>query len=319
MKLVLNMVYVLYGTIDFLIKKQINQILKENGIDDVSISKYNLTNELLKDIIADAESISLFAEKKAIIVENAYIFTGSTNKKNPEQDTTILEKYLEQINPETILVFVVNNEKLDERKKITKLIKKNGQIKEYNNIDIIQTVKCLWDGYQVKEDVIRYLIDRVGDNISLLSNEIEKIKLYKDDDHIITKEDIQNLTSKSLEINNFKLIDAIISKNKVLAMELYEERLQLNEEPIAIIIALANQIRIMYQVKELYKMGHTEKDIASQLNIHPYRVKLAAQNARKYDANILLRYLEQLANLDIQIKTGQVDKELGLELFILSI
>jgi len=313
------MVYVLYGTIDYLIKKQVDAIIKENHIEQVSISKYNLTNDLLKDIINDSESISLFNEKKAIIVENAYIFTGSTNKKNPEQDTTLLEKYLENSNPNTILIFIVNNEKLDERKKITKLIKKNGNVKEFNNVDIIQTVKSLWGEYQIKEDVIRFFIERVGDNISILSNEIEKIKLYKNEDKVITKEDIQNLTSKSLEVNNFKLIDAIISKKKALAIELYEERLKLNEEPIAIIIALANQIRIMYQVKELYLIGHTEHDIASTLNIHPYRVKLASQNARKYDSNTLLNHLEELANLDIAIKTGQVDKELSLELFILGI
>lgn len=313
------MIYVLYGTIDYLIKKQLDMILKEYNLDPVSVSKYNLANELLKDIINDAESLSLFDEKKAIVVENAYIFTGSTNKKNPEQDTTLLEKYLENSNPNTILIFIVNNEKLDERKKITKLAKKNGNIKEFNNIDTVQTIKNLFDGYQITEDVIRYFIERVGDNISILSNEIEKIKLYKDEDKIVTKNDIDNLTSKSLEVNNFKLIDAIISKNKALAIELYEERLKLNEEPIAIIIALANQIRIMYQVKELYLMGHTEHDIASNLNIHPYRVKLASQNARKYDSNTLLKYLEDLANLDIKIKTGQVDKELGLELFILSI
>ena len=118
------MVYVLYGTIDYLIKKQVDAIIKENHIEQVSISKYNLTNDLLKDIINDSKSISLFDEKKAIIVENAYIFTGSNNKKNPEQDTTLLEKYLENSNPNTILIFIVNNEKLDERKKITKLSKK---------------------------------------------------------------------------------------------------------------------------------------------------------------------------------------------------
>ena len=313
------MVYILYGTIEYLIKKQIDTIIQDNQIDQVSISKYNLANESLKDIMNDAESISLFVEKKAIIVENAYIFTGTINKKLPEQDTTLLEKYLENMNSETILIFIVNSEKLDERKKITKLMKKNGIVKEFNHVDTIQVVKNLFEDYQIKEDVIRFFIERVGDNILLLSSEIEKIKLYKDEDKIITKEDIEQLTAKSLEINNFKLIDAIISKNKVLALNLYQERLKLNEEPIAIIIALANQIRIMYQVKELYLMGHTEHDIASMLNIHPYRVKLASQNARKYDSNTLLKYLEELADLDINIKTGNIDKELGLEMFILGI
>jgi len=106
----------------------------------------------------------------------------------------------------------------------------------------------------------------VGDNLPLLSSEIEKIKIYKNNDKTITKDDINNLTCKSLEENNFKLIDAIISKNKNLAFELYNDRIKLNEEPIAIIIALANQIRIMYQVKQLYLNGYTENDIAKNLN-----------------------------------------------------
>ena len=73
----------------------------------------------------------------------------------------------------------------------------------------------------------------------------------------------------------------------------------------------------MYQVKQLYLNGYTENDIAKILNIHPYRVKLASQNSRKYDSDILIDYLKQLSDLDINIKTGKIDKNLGLELFIL--
>ena len=75
----------------------------------------------------------------------------------------------------------------------------------------------------------------------------------------------------------------------------------------------------MYQVKQLYLNGYTENNIASILKIHPYRVKLAAQNSKKYDSDILLNYISKLANLDINIKNGKIDKKLGLELFIISL
>ena len=308
------MIYILYGTINYLINKEVNKIIKENNIDEINITKYDLTNTYLNDIINDASSMSLFDDKKIIIVNNSYIFTGTT-KKNLEQDTTILENYLNNIN----LIFIVNNDKLDERKKIKKLIKKIGVVKEFNNIDNISLVKELFDGYNISTDNIKYLLERVGDDTTLLATEIEKIKIYKDTDKNITKDDITNLISKSLEVNNFKLIDAIINKNKNEAIMLYQDRIKLNEEPIAIIIALANQIRIMYQVKQLYLNGYTENNIASILKIHPYRVKLANQNSKKYDSNILLNYLKQLADLDISIKTGKIDKQLGLELFILAL
>ena len=312
------MVYLLYGTVDYLINKTIDKIINDNKIDEFNVNKYDLTNSLLTDIINDASSMSLFSDKKIIIVNNAYIFTG-TNKKYTEQNTEELENYLNNINDNTILIFTINNEKLDERKKITKLVKKNGIVKDFNSIDNISLVKNLFEDYSISNDNVKYLISRVGEDSSLLASEIEKIKIYKNDDKTITHDDITNLTTKSLEVNNFKLIDAIINKNKAEAFSLYQDRIKLNEEPIAIIISLANQIRIMYQVKQLYLDGYTENNIASILKIHPYRVKLASQNARKYDSDILLNYLKQLADLDINIKTGKVDKTLGLELFIIAL
>ena len=310
------MIYVLYGKINYLIEKNIKKIIDDAHINSENISKYDLDNDSLTKVLNDANSISLFGDKKIIIVDNAFVFTGS-NKKNI--DTEDLETYLNNINEDTILIFVVDNEKLDERKKITKLAKKNGYVKEYNNVDTLEVIKELFEDYSITNELLKYLIERVGDDITLLSSEIEKIKLYKGNDKTITKQDIENLTTKSYEVNNFKLIDAIISKNKSLAYTLYKERIELNEEPIAIIISVANQVRIMYQVKELYALGYTENDIAKNLGIHPYRVKLAAQNARKYESITLLNYLKQLSDLDIGIKTGTIDKNIGLELFILSI
>lgn len=312
------MIYILYGTVDYLINKYTNKIIDDNKVGEFDINKYDLTNISLTDIINDASSMSLFSEKKVIIVNNAYIFTGS-NKKNIEQNIDELENYVNNNNENTILIFIVNNEKLDERKKITKLIKKNGIVKDFNTIDNITLAKNLFDSHSISIDNIKYLIERVGDDTTLLASEIEKIKTYKDKDLNITKDDITKLTTKSLEVNNFKLIDAIIKKDKALALSLYQERLKLNEEPIAIIISLANQIRIMYQVKQLYLNGYTENNIASILKIHPYRVKLAAQNSKKYDSDILLNYISKLANLDINIKNGKIDKKLGLELFIISL
>ena len=82
---------------------------------------------------------------------------------------------------------------------------------------------------------------------------------------------------------------------------------------------LANQFRIIYQAKEMYKKGYTESDIAQNLGIHPYRIKLALNKAREYSSSSLLSYLSKLADLDIGIKTGNINKEISLELFIINL
>ena len=305
------MVYLLYGTKNFQIEEEIKKISK--NIDEMNISKYDLNNDLLSLALEDAKTISLFGDKKIVIVDNANMFTGTTSKDSEE-----IENYLNQINENTILIFIVHNDKLDSRKKITKLIKEKGKIKEFNDeLDSVSLVRKLFKNYNIEYNTIKLLIDRVGNNPLILQNEINKIKIYKDNDKNITNEDILNLTAKLIEIDIFKLIDYIVKKDKEKALELYYEMLKMNEEPIKIVVILANQFRIMYQSKELLKKGYSEKDIASILKIHPYRVKLAIQNSRNYTSETLLKYLNDLANIDIGIKTGTLNKDLALELFIL--
>lgn len=305
------MVYLLYGTKEFGIEEEIKKISK--NIDEMNICKYDLNNDMLSLALEDAKTISLFGDKKVVIIDNANMFTGTTSKDSEE-----IEKYLNHINENTILILIVHNDKLDSRKKITKLIKEKGKIKEFNDeLDNVSLVRRLFKNYNIEYNTIKLLIDRVGNNPLILQNEINKIKIYKGNDKNITSKDILNLTTKLIEIDIFKLIDYIVKKDKEKALELYYEMLKMNEEPIKIVVILANQFRIMYQSKELLKKGYSEKDIASILKIHPYRVKLAIQNSRTYTSETLLKYLNNLADIDIGIKTGALNKDLALELFIL--
>ena len=314
------MTYVFYGTEEFLIKKELNKIKEKYNIDDINISSYDLENSKLEDIIDDASTISLFSDNKLIICDNAYVFTGTTNKKLPEQNVKILEDYLTNDNSDTILIFIVNKDKLDERKKVVKLLKEKKQIKEFNKINNIdEFIIKEFEPYKISRKEINLLRNRVGENLNLLHQEINKIKLYKDDVLEIYSDDIINLTTKNIDTDIFNLIENIVMKNKVAAIESYKEMLRLGEEPIKIIVMLANQFRLIYQSRNLYKKGYSEKDISSMLNIHPYRIKLALNKGSKFQDDILILYLEKLANLDINIKSGKIDKDLGLELFILSL
>lgn len=305
------MVYLLFGTKDYSINNEIKKICK--NIDDMNISRYDLNNDLTSLVIEDAKTISLFGDKKIVIADNANMFTASTSK-----DSEIIEDYLKNINEYTDLIFIVHSDKIDARKKITKAIKEKGKIIEFNDdLDAVSLIRRLFKDYNIEYSDIKLLIDRIGNNPLIITNEINKIKIYKGNDKNITSEDILNLTNKIIEIDVFKLIDYIVRKDKENALELYNEMLKVNEEPIKIIVILANQFRIMYQSKELLKKGYSEKDIASILKIHPYRVKLAIQNSRNYTSEMLLKYLNDLADIDIGIKTGTINKDLALELFIL--
>lgn len=307
------MIYILYGTEKYLIDKYIKQLKNENSIQSLSTSIYD-TDDEIETILEDANSIDMFGNKKLIIVNNSIIFSETKQEKNIEK----LINYIKNPNQDCILIFTISVEKLDERKKIIKEIRKNCIVKEFNNFDN-KVIKDMFDDYNIDNFTIEFLKDRVGNNLDILDKEIEKIKIYKDQDKIITKDDILNLTSKNIDTDIFSLIESIVLKDKEKAISIYSEMIKMNEEPIKIIVMLANQFRIMYQSKKLTKMGNSVNNIAELLGIHPYRVKLALEKGSKYSEKDLISNLYKLATLDEEIKMGKKDKYLALELFLISI
>jgi DNA polymerase-3 subunit delta len=125
---------------------------------------------------------------------------------------------------------------------------------------------------------------------------------------MITKYDADNI---------FALTDAVIKKDISTSLSLYQELLKRGEEPIKIIVMLANQFRLIFQVKRLSAKGMNEDKIASQLSVHPYRVKLAKEV--RLSEKELLNYISLLADLDEKIKMGDINKDTGLELFFLKL
>ena len=75
----------------------------------------------------------------------------------------------------------------------------------------------------------------------------------------------------------------------------------------------------MYQATTLHNKGMNYKEISRLLEVHEYPVKLALEASRRYPSKLLLRYLVRLADLDKDIKTGNITPQLGIELFILNV
>lgn len=314
------MIYLLYGTNYFLIKREIEKIKLENNIESIDINNYNLENTILDNILDDALTLSLFSQKKMIIVDNSYIFTSSVRKKGLDHNIDLLNKYIENPNPDTILIFVINEEKIDDRKKIVKLIKINGNVIEFNEVKNIDAfIKNELNDYKMDAITINSFVNRVGDNLAIIASEIEKLKLYKNDDKIITKEDVLNVCSEQIDVDMNELTNSIVSKNISKSLKIYNELIKQGEEPLQIIIRLANQFRIIYQSKELTKKGYSNKDIADILGIHPYRVKKALEISYKFPSKELLSILKKLSRIDEGIKMGNMDKNIALEQFILEI
>ena len=86
-----------------------------------------------------------------------------------------------------------------------------------------------------------------------------------------------------------------------------------------LIVLIAGQMRLIYQVKLLDRKGYNDKEIGKILGVNPYRLKYVRQEGKDFDLNELLQCLDDLSRLDVEIKTGKMDKKMGLELFMVRI
>ena len=321
------MIYVLYGNGD--IKKAFYDLVGESKkLNDESDWMYDsecfnildLDNCLVEDVIAEASYGDLFGNEKIVLVKNCTFLTGKSSLKD-----TSLNNYIENPNPNTMLILSVNSEKLDERKKIVQLLREKAEVIEVKPIDsknINGYIKDFFNerNYKIDYNAINEIALRINDNTILIDTELEKLLLYKLEDKTITLDDIKKvIVQYDADDKIFKLVDATLKKDKALTFKLYKELIDAREEPTVIISLIASQLRLILQASILSKDGFNEKDIASKLKEHPYRVKLALESYRRTNKNELLNNLTELSDLDYKIKKGDIDKVRGLETFLLSI
>lgn len=160
------------------------------------------------------------------------------------------------------------------------------------------------------------MLSRLPNDLMMISNEVEKLCLYSEH---ITLEDVRAVVSKPLEENAFELVSAIMKKDQQDAVHIYKDLMVNNEEPVKLIVLIANQMRLLMQVKTLDRKGYNDQEIAKILGINPFRLRYIRADASLYDIQDLMSKLNDLALLDTNIKKGMVDKRLGLELFLMKV
>lgn len=310
-----KMNYLIYGEESYLMTKKLKEIIKNANLnfETMNLNQIDCSETSMEEIISQANNLPFFDQHKVIVLKNLFFLT---TKKSKDYDLDALFNYFKNPNPQTILIFY-SEDKLDERKTSTRTIKKNCQNLHYKALEFGQ-LKLFLQDYTKENNITidRYAIDKLINytkgNLSEAVNELDKLALY---DPTITKDMITSLVARPLEDNVFNLVSMIITKQKDKAIQEYLDLLTLNTEVIMIITLIANQLRLTYQAKRL-KNIYSSQEIAKRLGVHPFAVKKALEI--NIDYALIPNYLKQLADLDYKIKSGQIDKKIGLELFILN-
>ncbi|MCA1064486.1 DNA polymerase III subunit delta (plasmid) [Rossellomorea sp. AcN35-11] len=321
-----NNVHLLHGTEPFLMEERQDTIVgKALGKNGDQVFVFDCKEVPLQEAIQEAQMSSLFGDdEKVVLIKDAYFLTSEKVKSKVEHNLDVLIDYFKNPNPSTTIIILCPYEKLDGRKKLTKLLKKEVEVYEAKPLSpgmvgnwIRRRVKQ--HNVQIEPRAVDLLGQLVGSNLVGLVNEIHKLALFVGDTGMITENHVRHMVSRSLEQNIFLLINKAVNKRLDEAFEILTDLLKRKEDPIPMVILFAKQFRLIYQVGALLNQGMTEVQIAKELGQHPYPVKLAAEQVGNFDKQDLINILNHLTDLDYKMKTGRVEKKLALEMFLASL
>jgi len=317
--------YTVLGEQVVLCEKKIAEILEKHQLTAADMNSYDMRETPIQNALFDLQTVPFLCPKKAVLVKNPEFLTGK-DSKNQIHDLNLLSSFLENPITDNIMIIHAPYEKLDERKKLVKLLKKKSEfIKFEKNTEesLKQWVKNRLMDKEIdfEADAIQLLLKLTQAKIDLLDQELEKIDLYflSASSKKLTTEIVQLIVTRQLDDNVFLLTDALTQHKVKEAYKIYQDLLAQNEEPFKLLILIGTQFRLMKHIIQLSRQGYTEANIAKILGVHPYRVKVIGHQAQRFKLEVIEAYIYQISQMDYKIKTGSLQKELAIELLILNL
>ena len=312
-----------------ILEEEIKKITKDNPITYIDNNQISL-----EEIIEEAAYISLFDDKKYIVIKNCTIFnikrnqkeeqtTEETDNKKNNKDEELLNKYLDNPNPNTILIFAIN-QKPAMTKKITKKIKE-----QYNLITLTdmnykelqdRIIRCFKENkYTYEQEVPYYITTSCQNNYDLIYNELEKIKLfYNNKTNKVLLKDIENIIARPLEDNSFKFIEKVLEKNLKESMRMFNDLYIQKVAPIMLLILLSREYRnTLYALH--FRNNYNKQELMQKLNIkYEFQIDKIINRTYNYKEKELEDILLYIADLNYKMLSGKLDHKTAIELLILN-
>ncbi len=294
------MIYVIKGSEELAIRKQIDKICQGEDLDIVRISG---DDEFLIDEIIDAcNGKSLFASKSIVLVKDPYFLINKVDENKIEK----FYKYLENPAYDSDLVLYSLEDKINTKLKAYKKVIENAELCNFEEYDRKQFNSFAYyelnaSKLDINKEAVYLLIDICRNDSSLFMQNIEVLKNYpgKIDSDVINK-----LCTASDDINSFDLINAITDNDLDKAINLERTMLENSDDGIlGIISLLAGQLRFLYQFSYLLSKNYDKKAILDEMKMSDYRYSKSLETIKKLKMPQILEMLKSLSDLDIACKS----------------
>ena len=292
----------------------------ENKILTESEAGFNLTvfygrDAVWADVVNSCRRYPMFSEKQVVILKEA----------QGMRDIEKLDSYIEKPLTSTFLFVAYKNKKLDGRTKMAKMLKEkavlftskklyDNELPEWTN-DLVKS-----KGYTISNKALALLIDHIGNDLSRLNSEVDKLALNLSKSKNITEDDIEKFVGISKEFNVFELQQAIAAKDLYKAVRIIQY-FAANPKAAPLQLVFPSLYNFFSKVLMVYSIpSRDEKTVASAIGVHSFFVRDYIQTAIKFshpemEKLLLLLYEYNLRNIGIN-DAGTDDKDLLKEMVV---
>lgn len=260
------------------------------------------------EVIAAAGTISMFGERR--VVELREISITTLKDKDAEE---LAELFTQLENAVLVITVLYKDKKAGGTQKAKKLFadaQKAGFAAELakptprENIVYLHAV-AKHQGAQFAPGAAEALLERAGDDRTLLTSEVQKLAAISGY-ATITKEMVEAYSTHNIEADVFELARLIMAGNKAAAQQKLQQLFALRHEPIAIAAALAGTYVDIYRVRCGQKQRKTVQEVFTEMGYkgNSYRLQKAKENAARYTDEQLEASVLSLFELDRALKSS---------------
>lgn len=304
---------------NFLIEEKIKEIIKKEKFDDVTPTTYDLELTSLENALEDLDTYSFLTNKKVIIIRGLDKIVKKNLDYNIDLSLDHLYKYLKNPVEDNLLIIRVN--KSDSKQNMYKKLKSLCTIEEIKT-DIKKLVQDKLKDYKLEKRFVDYLIEYCNNDITKISNEIDKLKNYRLEEKEITIKDIDDLVIKEYGDSKnifFSFLENVGKKDIGNSLKSYRELKNYDMNDLGLLTSISNQVRLMYTVKVYEEKKYSNDEIAKRLNAKPYRIIKIRELTRLYTLEEIRGLMIKLGEIDLKSKSTDESTNSLIENFIINL
>lgn len=296
--------YLLQGEDSYLYDRALSMIKKACNISfpDFNYQVFDDENFSANALRASLESMPFSDEKRLTVVKNV--------EKLSENDKKIIISYCENPLSSSVLVVCDYANKFD-------FLKPYSQFVDCKRFDYPLAKAIIVNDFakynkKISEEAITALYDSCNGYLSKISLEIQKISAYLGDEEFVTKQVVDNLTSKDSEYMVFELTESLGAKKTSRAIELLN--LMLKQQGLLALIT--NHFRRLFFISI---SDQDNKTLANLLGVKEYAVTKMRTQVKNFSKVQLKKIYSLLEEVDYMIKSGAMLQDTALNYLVFSI